>query len=105
RRKPLPLLCSLRTGHVVNATDERLWREPDAGNPHVRFDEGEGKRRSLVCASHSVLPSLLYWILGFAPRMSADFLACLSPLSRLHFPAQWHRHPSLRVWRFLPEIF
>ena len=27
---------------------KRLWREPDAENPPVRFDEGEGKLRSLA---------------------------------------------------------
>jgi hypothetical protein len=26
----------------VNVCDKCLAREPDAGNPHVRFDEGEG---------------------------------------------------------------
>jgi hypothetical protein len=35
-------------------------RKPDAGNPHVRFEEGEGTRRSLANAFHSVRPSLLY---------------------------------------------
>lgn len=35
-------------------------RKPDAGNPHVRFEEGEGTRRSLAYAFHSVRPSLLY---------------------------------------------
>jgi hypothetical protein len=31
------------------------------GNPHVRFDEGEGGQRSLACASQPVASSLLYW--------------------------------------------
>jgi len=31
----------------------RLQRKPDAGNPHVRFDEGEGDGITAV-------PSLLY---------------------------------------------
>jgi len=52
-------------GHQIARADERpavsAWRKPDAGNPHVRFDEGEGSRRSLDLASHSVtsLPTLL----------------------------------------------
>ena len=33
----------------------RLKRKPDAGNPHVRFDEGEG-------GGSNAAPSLLYWI-------------------------------------------
>ena len=36
-------------------------RKPDAGNPHVRFEEGEGTPRSLAQAFHSVRPSLLYF--------------------------------------------
>ena len=41
----------------MNATDDRLWREPDAGNPHVRFEVGEGKRRSLAsCLSSRAFP-------------------------------------------------
>jgi len=39
----------------------RLRREPDEGNLHVRFDEGEG---SVVIgiAFHPMLSSLLYWL-------------------------------------------
>jgi hypothetical protein len=40
-------------------------RKPDAGNPHVRFEEGEGTRRSLAKAFHSVRPSLLYCLEWF----------------------------------------
>ena len=35
-------------------------REPDAGNPHVRFDEGETPNGHWPWASHSVRVSLLY---------------------------------------------
>jgi hypothetical protein len=43
-----------QTTAVVNASRRsRLLRKPDAGNPHVRFDEGEGDGTSAV-------PSLLY---------------------------------------------
>ena len=38
----------------------RLWREPDAGNLHVRFDEGEGCDGHWPLAFQSVRPSLLY---------------------------------------------
>src|SRR5215468_10785063 len=32
---------------VVNASRNRLARKPYAGNPHVRFEEGEGSSRTL----------------------------------------------------------
>jgi hypothetical protein len=32
----------------VNASCKEVLRKPDAGNPHVRFDEGRGGRRSLT---------------------------------------------------------
>src|SRR5262249_21878139 len=38
----------------------RPWREPDARNPHVRFDEGEGSGGHWSCTFHPVLSSLLY---------------------------------------------
>ena len=39
--------------------------KPDAGKPHVRFDEGEGSQRSLPLCSHPVasLPTLPVMIL------------------------------------------
>jgi len=47
----------------------RLQRKPDAGNPHVRFDEGEGDGITAV-------PSLLYNLRIMKP------LPCLTRLSR-----------------------
>jgi len=41
---------------------DKPWREPDGGNLHVRFDEGEGSAVIGLGAFHSVLPSLLYWL-------------------------------------------
>jgi hypothetical protein len=32
----------------VNASRKNAMRKPDAGNLHVRFDEGEGTQRSLA---------------------------------------------------------
>ena len=45
----------------MNASHNNALLKPDAGNLHVRFDEGEGSRRSLDSSSHSVasLPTLL----------------------------------------------
>jgi hypothetical protein len=53
-----------QTGNpTVNASRKNAMRKPDAGNPHVRFDEGEGPQRSLAFdAFHPVRPSLLYWL-------------------------------------------
>ncbi len=31
---------------------QSAWRKPDAGNPHVRFDEGEGSQRSKGASRH-----------------------------------------------------
>src|SRR5215468_7838464 len=39
---------------VVNASRNRLARKPYAGNPHVRFEEGEGSSRTLS----TLLPSV-----------------------------------------------
>jgi hypothetical protein len=38
-----------------------LWRKPDAGNPLVRFDEGEGDIADLYLLSVFGVPSLLYY--------------------------------------------
>jgi len=45
---------------VVNASHKNVLRKPDAGNPHVRFDEGRGGRGHWLYASHPVAPLLLY---------------------------------------------
>ena len=50
-------LCSHRKARAhfpVNASHDNVLRKPDAGNPHVRFDEGEGSRRSSDLSFHSV---------------------------------------------------
>jgi hypothetical protein len=44
-----------------------LWRKPDAGNPHVRFDEGEGG-----------IAGSLFWIIN-APLYSTYFQRLLKP--------------------------
>jgi hypothetical protein len=50
-----------RPQSVVNAFwQRRPWREPDAGNLHVRFDEEEGSGGHWSSAFHSVLSSLLH---------------------------------------------
>ena len=38
----------------MKASRNNALRKPDAGNPPVRFDEGEGSRRSLPLCSHPV---------------------------------------------------
>ena len=48
----------------MNESCNSAMRKPDAGNLHVRFDEGEGTRRSLALrlsfrASLSTLPMIL----------------------------------------------
>ena len=61
----------------MNASRNNALRKPDAGNPHVRFDEGEGSQRSLPCAFNPWLPSLLYrqsflrYLPGVNPRDAA----------------------------------
>ena len=42
----------------MNASHKNVLRKPDAGNLHVRFDEGEGSQRSLVSrlSSRDFLP-------------------------------------------------
>ncbi len=68
----------------------RLTR--DFGESRMREIRTSGSTRGResgghwFCASHSVLPSLLYWILGFVPRRGADLFSCVSPLSRLDLP-------------------
>ena len=51
--------CQIASGGECSA--QSAWLKPDAGNLPVRFDEGEGSRRSLDSSSHSVasLPTLL----------------------------------------------
>ena len=44
----------------MKASCKNALRKPDAGNLHVRFEEGEGTRRSLALP-HLVRPSLLYF--------------------------------------------
>jgi hypothetical protein len=57
----------------VNASRNNAMRKPDAGNLHVRFDEGEGTHRSLAFeASHPVRPSLLYWLNPLAAPPAPD---------------------------------
>ncbi len=47
--------CERQTDHLsVNASHENVLRKPDAGNLHVRFDEGRGGR------GNAVTPLLLY---------------------------------------------
>ena len=50
-----PRLSQKAKRFFVNAFDECPTRKPDAGNLHVRFDEGEG-------AAASGSPSLLYML-------------------------------------------
>ena len=40
--------CQAGTHPTVNAPRKNVLRKPDAGNLHVRFDEGEGSQRSLT---------------------------------------------------------
>jgi hypothetical protein len=49
------------TARCDECSKSSATRKPDVGNPHVRFEEGEGTRRSLANAFHSVRPSLLYF--------------------------------------------
>ena len=49
----------------------RLWREPDGGNLHVRFDEGEGSAVIGQQTFHPVLSSLLYGHPWFRPQTFA----------------------------------
>lgn len=47
---------------TVNASRNKAMRKPDAGNLHVRFDEGEGTQRSL--ASKPVIPCVPLYSTG-----------------------------------------
>ena len=44
----------------MKASYKSALRKPDAGNLHVRFEEGEGHAAVIGFASHPVRPSLLY---------------------------------------------
>jgi len=48
----------------ANACDEGLFGEPDAGNPHVRFDEGERsarRYRPLCCSTKRLFDPAGLW--------------------------------------------
>src|SRR5436309_8109231 len=69
-------LCSPatpRTHLPVNASRKNVLRKPDAGNPHVRFDEGEGTRRSLALPLIPCVPlystGLKHGISGFRTEL------------------------------------
>src|SRR5215469_2182720 len=46
---------------VVNASCNRLARKPYAGNPHVRFEEGEGSSRTLSTLLQTSLRPFVLW--------------------------------------------
>ena len=73
----------------MKASCKNALRKPDAGNLHVRFEEGEGTRRSLALP-HLVPPSLLYFI-TFVPSVSSAvrIFGCGGA--------------ALGYWPFLPE--
>ena len=47
-REKLSVKAKQETHPPVNASRNNALRKPDAGNLHVRFDEGEGTPRSLA---------------------------------------------------------
>lgn len=78
----------------------RLWREPDAGNLHVRFDEGEGSSGHWFSnlSFHALLSTLLvvhYGLLRLRLAALCSLEAIPSVASRL-FSCRWH--PS-RFWK------
>ena len=52
-------------------------RKPDAGNPHVRFEEGEGTRRSLAWPLTPCVPlySTAIRVFNFKPKFCRAHLA------------------------------
>ena len=67
----------------MNASHNNALLKPDAGKLHVRFDEGEGSRRSLALEPLIPwLPSLLY--LDFYQIFDVT-TAILGIQSRIHF--------------------
>ena len=55
----------------MKASCKNALRKPDAGNLHVRFEEGEGTRRSLALP-HLVRSSLLYFRIFSGQRMKCQ---------------------------------
>jgi len=65
---------------------QSAWRKPDAGNPHIRFDEGEGSQRSKDASRHSVTSfSTLPPFCGNFPTPFAPWRLRVSPF--LSFPS------------------
>ena len=71
------VLPTARTDLFVNAPCNTLTRKPDAGNPHVRFEEGEDS-----------LPDPLY---STAKTVLGFFLASWRLGVRFRFLASWPR--------------
>ena len=88
----------------MKAPREDGVRKPDAGNLHVRFDEGRGWRRSWAYAFHPVPPLLLYCepivktCNQTGPLVMKPRVEELAAGERTHTKARGHKERSILVY-------